>query len=195
MLKFYFDLMSQPSRALYIFLKLNKLPVEFVKTDLMKMQHLTDEFKAVNRFQKVPCIVDSDGFKLSESVAIFRYLMQNKKESFGDNWYPSDIRTRALIDEYLEWQHNNTRLGCAMYFQSKFLIPKISGQPPNESKVAAFKKQMENSLDLLENVWLASAEKNFLATKEISFADILAACELEQPKMVCKFYFLIHYLN
>lgn len=97
MLKFYYDLMSQPSRALYIFLKLNRLPVEYVKTDLMKMEHLTDEFKATNRFQKVPCIVDND-FKLSESVAIFRYLMQNKKESFDDHWYPNDIRTRALID-------------------------------------------------------------------------------------------------
>lgn len=99
MLKFYFDLMSQPSRALYIFFKLNKLPVEFVKTDLMKMEHLTDEFKAINRFQKVPCIVDVDGFKLSESVAIFRYLMQNKSEFFDDHWYPNDVRQRALIDE------------------------------------------------------------------------------------------------
>ena len=91
--------MSQPSRALYIFFKINKLPVEFVKTDLMKMEHLTDEFKAINRFQKVPCIVDTDGFKLSESVAIFRYLMQNKSEFFDDHWYPSDVRARALIDE------------------------------------------------------------------------------------------------
>lgn len=91
--------MSQPSRALYIFFKINKLPVEFVKTDLMKMEHLTDEFKAINRFQKVPCIVDTDGFKLSESVAIFRYLMQNKGEFFDDHWYPKDVRARALIDE------------------------------------------------------------------------------------------------
>lgn len=183
MIKFYFDLMSQPSRALYIFLKLNRLPVEFVKTDLMKMEHLNDEFKnSVNRFQKVPCIVDGD-FKLSESVAIFRYLMQTKKEHFDEHWYPSDLKTRALIDEYLEWQHNNTRLGCAMYFQSKFLIPKLSGEPVNENKLKAFQKQMEGALSSLENIWLESSDKKFLATKEISFADILAACELEQPKM------------
>lgn len=184
MLKFYYDLMSQPSRALYIFFKLNNLPVEFVKVDLLKMEHLSDNFKdQVNRFQKVPCIVD-DEFKLSESVAIFRYIMETKKDSFADNWYPNDLRTRALVDEYLEWQHNNTRLGCAMYFQTKFLIPKLSGEPINENKLNAFKKQMEGALDSLENIWLASADKKFLATKEISFADILAACELEQPKMV-----------
>lgn len=177
--------MSQPSRALYIFFKLNRLPVEFIKTDLMKMEHLSDEFKAINRFQKVPCI-DDDGFKLSESVAIFRYVMQSKKDYFDDHWYPNDNKSRAMIDEYLEWQHNNTRLGCAMYFQSKFLIPKMSGQPVSENKVQAFKKQMEGALTSLENIWLESADKQFIASKEISFADILAACELEQPKMVCR---------
>lgn len=71
-----------------------------------------------------------------------------------------------------------------MYFQSRFLIPKMTGEPANENKVKAFKKQMEGALNSLENVWLESSEKQFLASKEISFADILAACELEQPKMV-----------
>lgn len=42
---------------------------------------------------------------------------------------------------------------------------------------------MESSLNNLENVWLESANRKFLASEEISFADILAACELEQPKM------------
>ena len=70
-----------------------------------------------------------------------------------------------------------------MYFQTKWLIPKLSGQPVNEKKSAAYKKLMEQSLDTLENVWLENADKKFLASEEISFADVLAACELEQPKM------------
>jgi glutathione S-transferase len=73
MLKYYYNLLSQPSRALYIFLKLTKQPVEFKDVDLLSGEHLDDEFKQnVSRFQKVPCIVDVDGWKLSESVAIFR---------------------------------------------------------------------------------------------------------------------------
>jgi glutathione S-transferase len=104
-------------------------------------------------------------------------------KNIADNWYPKDFRARALVDEYLEWQHNNTRMSCAMYFQSKWLIPMMSGKPVSESKVAMFKSHMEATLDLLENVWLESSDKAFLTTNEISFADILAACELEQPKM------------
>ncbi|CRL04366.1 CLUMA_CG017459, isoform A [Clunio marinus] len=181
-MKFYYDLMSQPSRALYIFFKLNpNIPVTFIPVALRKGEHLEDAFKAINRFQKVPCIIDDDGWKLSETVAIFRYL--NDKYQINEHWYPKDIRTRALVDEYMEWQHNNTRMGCAMYFQVKWLIPMMSGNPPSESRLNFAKTHMENVLTLLENTWLESSEKSFLTTKEISFADILAACELEQPKM------------
>jgi glutathione S-transferase len=102
----------------------------------------------------------------------------------ADHWYPKDVKSRALVDEYLEYQHNGVRLPCAMYFATKFLMPIMSGKPPNEKKVNELQKQMEKSLDSLENIWLASGrDKEFLATKEISFADILAACELEQPMM------------
>lgn len=70
--KFYYDLLSQPSRALYILFKMTKMPTESIPVALRNGVHLTEEFKNdVNRFQKVPCIID-DGFKLSESVAILR---------------------------------------------------------------------------------------------------------------------------
>lgn len=40
-------------------------------------EHLTEEFKTnINRFQKVPCIID-DGFKLAESIAVLRYYKLN----------------------------------------------------------------------------------------------------------------------
>lgn len=120
--------------------------------------------------------------------------------SVANHWYPKELRARALVDEYLEWQvtvrqlqhehnfvfcrqHNNTRMACAMYFQTKWLIPLMSGNPPSESKIAIFQAHMEKTLDSLENIWLESSDKAFIASNEISFADILAACELEQPKM------------
>lgn len=181
-MKFYYDLMSQPSRALYIFLKLNNIPTTYCPIALRNGEHLTDEFKAINRFQKVPCVVYDDGFKLSESVAIFRYIMDNKN-NIPEHWYPKDLKSRALVDEYLEWQHNNTRMTCSLYFQAKWLLPLMSGKPAKESQLNMLKGRMENTLDSLENIWLESAEKAYLASNEISFADILAACELEQPRI------------
>ena len=71
MLKFYFDWICQPSRALYILLKLNNVPFEPIVVNLRDNEHEEESFKEINRFQKLPCLVD-DGFHLAESVAIMR---------------------------------------------------------------------------------------------------------------------------
>lgn len=75
-MKYYYDLMSQPSRALFIILKLSKIPFEAREIALAKGEHLTKEYKeTANRFGKVPCIVDgNDDFQLSESIAILRWV-------------------------------------------------------------------------------------------------------------------------
>lgn len=179
-LKFYFDFLSQPSRALYILFKMTKLPYESIPVALRNGAHLTDEFKNdVNRFQKVPCIIDN-GFKLSESVAILRYL-KSTTTSIPDSLYPSDVKGQAQVDEYLEWQHNNTRLTCAMYFQLMWLLPKMFGKEQNPKQIAEMKKRMETCLDQIENIWLA--DNKFLAGNTLTAADIFAACEIEQPRI------------
>ncbi|XP_045129234.1 glutathione S-transferase theta-1-like [Portunus trituberculatus] len=178
MLKLYIDLMSQPSRALYIFLKKTKIPFETNLVNLAKGAHRTEEYAAINPFQQVPAI-DDNGFKLSESVAILRYLC--REHNIDDHWYPKDSKAQARVDQYLEWQHVNTRISCAMYFQHKFLIPKMFGTEVNEKKVADFQSRMEDALENFETIWLK--DQLFLAGNKASIADILAACELEQPSM------------
>lgn len=181
-MKLYFDLLSQPSRALYMFFKLNKIPFEPMVTKLARGQQFSKSFQEVNRFKMVPCI-DDNGFKLSESVAIFRYVVASNPTLVADHWYPKDLKERAKVDEYLEWQHNSTRIGCTGYLRAKFLEPTIKWKAPSEQKIASAKDQMEKALNLLETVWLEDPSKPFLASKEISFADVLAVCELEGPKI------------
>uniref|UniRef100_U5EXP6 glutathione transferase n=1 Tax=Corethrella appendiculata TaxID=1370023 RepID=U5EXP6_9DIPT len=178
-LKFYYDLLSQPSRGLYIFLNLTKIPHENKSVALRKAEHLTDEYKEnINRFQKVPCIIDND-FKLAECVAIFRYLAREHK--IPDNLYPEDSKVRAKVDEYLEWQHNNIRSYCALYFRYVWMNP-LLGRKVNPEKAEEMKDRMSDNIDLFQEIWLNSNNK-FIAGNEISVADILAACELEQPKI------------
>ena len=43
-----------------------------------------------------------------------------------------------------------------------------------------YEKRMIQTLDKLENVWLK--DKNFLTGSEISIADILGSCEVEQVR-------------
>lgn len=141
--------------------------------------HLTDEFRDnVNRFKKVPAIVDN-GFQLSESVAIFRYLAS--RNQIDDHWYPKNDQVRARIDEYLEWQHYHTRQTCAQYFMLRYMKPRTVGPSPGDAQiVASAETQMNQALDKIENLWLRPG--CFISgTNQLSFADVLAACEIEQP--------------
>jgi len=135
----------------------------------------------LNPFQKSPVIQIDNKINLTESVAIFRYLAREK--SIADHWYPSDSLAQARVDEYLEWQHLSTRVNCAMYFQKRWMMPFLKQKMPDEKTVALMKERMERTLSDIEKIWLANGDKAFLCGDEISVADILAACEMEQPSM------------
>ncbi|GBM65171.1 Glutathione S-transferase theta-1 [Araneus ventricosus] len=115
-LRVYYDLMSQPCRALLIFLKRNNIPFESKVIALRKGEHMTPEFAKLNPFRKVP-VLEHNGFVLTESVAMIRYLA--KEFPIQDNWYPKDSKAQARVDEYLEWQHLNTRLFGSMVFRER----------------------------------------------------------------------------
>nr|XP_022913304.1 glutathione S-transferase theta-1-like [Onthophagus taurus] len=178
-LKLYFDLMSQPSRALFIMLKKYNIPFQECLVNLGKGEHMTDEYSnEVSRFQKVPVIKDGD-FILTESIAILRYLQREK--GLPEHIYPSTSKEQARVDEFLEWQHNNLRLFCASYFQFKFLLPRTAGIQMDEGIVNLYTTKMEETLDNMEKLWIQN--KAFINGDKISAADIWAICEIEQPRM------------
>ena len=81
------------------------------------------------------------------SVAIMRYLASKFKE---DKLYPSNIQARAKVDEYLAWQHLNTRfvpvhvhayfvLVCSYWVCSDVLfIADVYTQYPDTNRYSTF---------------------------------------------------------
>ncbi|KAK3803395.1 hypothetical protein RRG08_019160 [Elysia crispata] len=121
-LRVYYDLMSQPSRAVYMFLRLNNVPFEAKPVALRKGEHFGEEYKKINPFSLVPAI-DDDGFKLTESIAIVKYMIQER--GLSDHWFPAkNPKKQARVEEYLHWYHANTRLPSAMLIQHLYLIGK-----------------------------------------------------------------------
>jgi glutathione S-transferase len=64
-LLYYFDLMSQPCRAVYIFLKMTGIPYQAKEIALRKLEHMNDKYAQINPFKKVP-VIDDSGFILTE---------------------------------------------------------------------------------------------------------------------------------
>ncbi|KAG8192144.1 hypothetical protein JTE90_027787 [Oedothorax gibbosus] len=178
-LRLYFDLMSQPCRALDIFLRVNKIPFETKLVALRKGEHLGEEFAKLNPFKKVP-VLEKDGFVLTESIAIVRYIA--REYNIQDNWYPKDTKSQARVDEYLEWQHLNTRLFGTMVFRERVITPMLEQKPVNMDKMQFYKNGFVKALDDIENIFLK--DRPYISGDTISVADIFCACEIEQPLMV-----------
>ena len=81
MLNLYIDLTSQPARAVYTFAKINssKLgPWKMNPLNLAKGHQNTPEMLKINPDAKVPFMQDVDGFNLSESMAMMKYLCYSR---------------------------------------------------------------------------------------------------------------------
>nr|CAH7714310.1 unnamed protein product [Callosobruchus chinensis] len=180
-LKYFFDPLSQPSRAVYIFLKIANIPFEPCPVKIIVGEHKTEEFREkYSKFQRLP-FIHHNGFRLNESVAIIRYL--SKLYNIPGNWYPSNSEAQAKVDEYLEWHHLGLRYHCYTHIWTSFGTPMMTGRPPLEKAVQRTRKNLSKALKDFERLFL-SENKKYIVGDQISFADVQAACEIDQLKMV-----------
>uniref|UniRef100_A0A8D0HGU7 glutathione transferase n=1 Tax=Sphenodon punctatus TaxID=8508 RepID=A0A8D0HGU7_SPHPU len=166
----YLDLLSQPCRSVYIFAKKNNIPFEFKHVELLKGEHLSEEFYKVNLLRKVHALKDGN-FTLAESIAILLYL--SRKFNTPDHWYPSDVQKRARVDEYLSWQH--TIRWRVMW---TVLMPLLVGKPFPAERLERAVEDLKSTMKQFEEKFLQ--DKPFIVGNEISLADLVAIVELMQ---------------
>ncbi len=71
-----------------------------------------DEFRKVSDFGVIP-VVDDDGFILRESNTIVRYLATKHGR---DDLYPTDLRNRARIEQWMDWAATDAYIGIRPVF-------------------------------------------------------------------------------
>ena len=174
----YIDWASQPSRAIVAFCRLNKIPHQVVETRIAKGDHKSPEFLKINPNGQVPAIKDGD-FCLSESHAILRYLAESR--GLTENWYPKDLKKRAIVDQYLDWHHTMLRQGAAGFVFRKTFGPKLTGKTYTEEELNFHETYLKRSLNLMER-WLSQSQ--YLCGNEKTIADISASHELDQTKFL-----------
>ncbi|GAB4834395.1 Glutathione S-transferase theta-1 [Ancistrocladus abbreviatus] len=180
-LKIFADRMSQPSRAVVLFCKLNRINFEEIKIDISKRQHLSPEFKEINPMRQVPALVDGR-FKLFESHAILIYLA-SAFPGAADHWYPADVSKRAKIHSVLDWHHSNLRQGATTYLRNTVLAPAL-GNTPNPQAAAEAEKILDSSLSKIESIWLTGSGIFLLDSYQPSIADLSLVCEILQLELL-----------
>ena len=101
-MKLYMHPVSMTTRPVRLFIAENNIPVEEVFIDLMTGQHLQPPYSGINPNCLVP-MIDDDGFKLTESSAILKYLA----DKIGSPAYPKDLKKRAKVNEIMDWINTN----------------------------------------------------------------------------------------
>ncbi|XP_040475438.1 glutathione S-transferase theta-2B-like isoform X3 [Ursus maritimus] len=177
-LELYLDMLSQPCRAVSIFAKKNGIPFKLCTTEVFKGQHPSKEFFQINSLRRVPTLKDGD-FILTESSAILIYL--SSKYQTADHWYPSDLRARARVHEYLGWHADCIRGTFGVPLWTQVMAPLIGVHVPEE-KVQRNKTFMDLALQQLEEKFLG--DRAFVAGQQVSLADLMALEELLQPVAV-----------
>nr|XP_006640321.1 PREDICTED: glutathione S-transferase theta-1-like [Lepisosteus oculatus] len=175
-LELYLDLYSQPCRSVYMFAKKNNIPFELKNVKLFEGQQYEEDFGKINPLRKVPALRDED-FTLAESIAILMYLAEKFKTP--DHWYPSDLKKRARVNEYLSWQHVAVRANGSKVFWFKFMIPIITGEEVPKEKMDFVLEDLNMSLKLFEEKFLQ--DRPFIIGEQISLADLVAIVEMMQP--------------
>ena len=97
------------------------------------------EFLALNPFGLVP-VIDDEGFVLSESHAIIRYLAATHSR---DDLLPLDPKKRAAVESWMDWQGtevSNAHRGAVMAYLFKITLP--GGQAVIDASLAEWPKRM-----------------------------------------------------
>lgn len=151
----YWNIGSQPSRALKALLVAGNVPHNDRHLDMMKGEHKSEEIKKLQPAGWLPFITNEDGMPLYESGALLRYVAT--KFPSCHKYYPEGFETRAQVDCGLDFTGTFVRpkfIGAfaPIFFgkmQGKEITPEIiAGVKENRGKVKECLGLMETSLKM-----------------------------------------------
>lgn len=124
------------------------------------------EYLAMNPNSLVP-VIEEDGFVLYESNAIVRYLAA--RDSGGKLW-PEDLRKRADVDRWMEWQSSSFTPAMRDAFWQLVRTPEDKRDPAAVEKSRAESERLAGILDA------HLANHRYLTENGFTAADIVVGC-------------------
>ncbi len=97
-MKLYYHPVSITSRPIVLFMAEKGISADLEIVDLMTGEHHQEPFVNLNPNKLVP-VLDDEGFILTESAAILKYLA----EKIGAPEYPRELQLRARVNERMDW--------------------------------------------------------------------------------------------
>ncbi len=172
-MKLYSHPASTTSRPIMMFCAEQDIEIETVTVDLFAGEHKKTAYLAVNPNGMVPTL-DDDGFVLSESSAILKYLA-DKADS---PTYPKQARARARVNEIMDWFNTQfyRELGYHVVYPQAFPNHARATDELTQSIVDWGHERTLPMLDLLDHGWVTFPGGGpYLTGADITIADYLGA--------------------
>lgn len=172
-MKLYDSKMAPNPRRTRIFLAEKGISIPTEQVDMMKMEHKTPEYAALNPMQRMPTLVLDDGTVLTESIAICRYFeaLQPEPPLFGVG-----AKEIALVEMWNRRAELNFFFCVAQVFRHSHPAMKDLEVPQVPAWAEANKPRIGEFLHILD---AQLKDHPFIAGDRFSVADITALCAVD----------------
>jgi glutathione S-transferase len=170
-MKLYMHPVSMTSRPVRLFIAESKIPVDEEVVDLLTGAHLQEPYASLNPNALVP-MLDDDGFRLTESSAILKYLA----DKIDSPAYPKDLQARARVNEMMDWLNTNFYREWGYNLAYPQLFPHLKRRS-DEAQAATLEAGCANSrrwLKVLDDHWIGP-DRPYLCGDRITIADYFGA--------------------
>lgn len=170
-MKLYAHKVSTTSRPILLFIEDQGLDVEFVVVDLMSGEHVQEPFTRLNPSKQVP-VLDDDGFVLTESSAILKYLA----DKHDSPTYPKGLRERARVNEAMDWLNTGFYREYGYHLIYPQVYPHHVREPEDANRVTVQwgQGQSQGWLGILNDHWLGGGQP-YLCGEQRTIADYFGA--------------------
>lgn len=168
-MKLYYHPASTSSRVVTLFAAEEGIALDLEIVDILTGAHLSGAFPTVNAKCLVPALED-DGFVLSESASILRYLAVKT----GSPTYPADPRQRARVDEMIDYLNSDfyRDWGYNLIYPQLFPHHQRASEAAQQETVSRGVTRAKASLAYLDSVL---ASRKYLAGEQRTISDYFGA--------------------
>jgi glutathione S-transferase len=170
-MKLYMHPVSTACRPVMLFIAENGIKCDEEVVDILKGAHHQEPYASLNPNKLIP-MLDDDGFRLTESSTILKYLAdKNNLPS-----YPKDLKERAKVNEVMDWVNTNfyRSFGYDLCYPQLFPNLKRRSDEAQAATLEMGKDGAKRWLQVLNDHWLGP-NKSYLCGNTITIADYFAA--------------------
>ncbi|MFY9971667.1 MAG: glutathione S-transferase [Roseiarcus sp.] len=179
-MKLYNSNFAPNPRRVRIFLAEKGLSIPRVEVDLGKLEHKTAEFSALNPFQTIPVLELDDGTKISESIAICRYVEELHPEP---NLFGATPLERATVEMWQRRVELHLMLPIAQVMRHSHPHMAQMEDPQIPDWAAANRPRALRNMLIFDGVL---SDRLFIAGDRFTVADItgLVALDFTRPARI-----------